>query len=360
LKREQNGLKSLLCGLVGGPALLKEWEREWREKFGGEEKDEIEGEEAEVEPASDDEFEGADAEEDVVPASCGLEEQEEEGRPMKKAKVVTIKEGRKEKERKGTNKTPQRNELNVTMHMHSPVSVVPEKRKRGRPRKSSVQHLSSSESPESSPFANEQPHVHGLGIIQLAQDFGHGQAGQCLLATFAMFSFFSSPLTTGTVPDTNAETAPWAASHAHSHTGFVLSHSQAAAHGTASPRITWGWRDAVQVLHLFVSALVLLSVVLPWLPTITSRWKRLRLFTPMSSSSSPSVLKESETDTPPILDGPPEAQKLRKTLRLEGWLGWFGAWGSMDENRNMNRKAWVRLGEIVAMNGTSQFFLHFS
>jgi hypothetical protein len=33
LKREQNGLKSLLCGLVGGAALLKEWEREWKEKF---------------------------------------------------------------------------------------------------------------------------------------------------------------------------------------------------------------------------------------------------------------------------------------------------------------------------------------
>ena len=41
LLREQDGLKSLLSGLVGGPALLKEWEREWREKFGGAEKDEL-------------------------------------------------------------------------------------------------------------------------------------------------------------------------------------------------------------------------------------------------------------------------------------------------------------------------------
>jgi hypothetical protein len=52
LNREQNGLKSLICGLVGGPALLKEWEREWKEKFGGQEKDEVEGEE--MEPLSED------------------------------------------------------------------------------------------------------------------------------------------------------------------------------------------------------------------------------------------------------------------------------------------------------------------
>ena len=46
LKREQDGLKSLINGLVGGPALLKEWEREWRERFGGEERDEIEDDDA--------------------------------------------------------------------------------------------------------------------------------------------------------------------------------------------------------------------------------------------------------------------------------------------------------------------------
>ena len=45
-------MKSLICGLVGGPALLKEWEREWKEKFGGQEKDEVEGEE--MEPLSED------------------------------------------------------------------------------------------------------------------------------------------------------------------------------------------------------------------------------------------------------------------------------------------------------------------
>ena len=40
LKREQAGLRSLISGLVGGPALLREWEREWVFRFGGPERDE--------------------------------------------------------------------------------------------------------------------------------------------------------------------------------------------------------------------------------------------------------------------------------------------------------------------------------
>jgi len=72
LKREQNGLRSLIGGLVGGPALLKEWEHEWREKFGGEEKDEIEGEEAEPmsEDEDGDEDRGVDERERPVQRQC--------------------------------------------------------------------------------------------------------------------------------------------------------------------------------------------------------------------------------------------------------------------------------------------------
>ncbi len=39
LKREQDGLEALVSGLVGGSALLHTWEKEWREKFSGEEVD---------------------------------------------------------------------------------------------------------------------------------------------------------------------------------------------------------------------------------------------------------------------------------------------------------------------------------
>jgi hypothetical protein len=109
LKREQNGLKSLIGGLVGGPALLKEWEHEWREKFGGEEKDEVEGEE--VEPMSDDEDgdEEGDADKD-------------EGRAKKKAKI--IKAPKKENVKKAP--TPTICDLSLS-------SFVPEIHKQGRP-----------------------------------------------------------------------------------------------------------------------------------------------------------------------------------------------------------------------------------
>ncbi len=52
-KREQDGLKVLVSGLVGGSAFLRTWENEWREKFGGEEKDEVDALDIDV-PESDD------------------------------------------------------------------------------------------------------------------------------------------------------------------------------------------------------------------------------------------------------------------------------------------------------------------
>ncbi|KAM6492549.1 hypothetical protein JOM56_012273 [Amanita muscaria] len=44
LRAEQTG-KALVAGLVGGPALLREWEREWKERCGGEERDELDADE---------------------------------------------------------------------------------------------------------------------------------------------------------------------------------------------------------------------------------------------------------------------------------------------------------------------------
>ena len=59
LRAEQAGLKSLIAGLVGGVALVEEWEREWKMKFGGEEQDEVEGEgeDGDDEGSDDDESE---------------------------------------------------------------------------------------------------------------------------------------------------------------------------------------------------------------------------------------------------------------------------------------------------------------
>ncbi len=54
LKRQQDGLKALVSGLVGGSAPLHTWEKECREKFGGEEKDQVDALNIDL-PESDDE-----------------------------------------------------------------------------------------------------------------------------------------------------------------------------------------------------------------------------------------------------------------------------------------------------------------
>ena len=54
LKREQDGLRSLVSGLVGGPALLREWEREWAQRFGGAERDEVENDGSATDDEGDD------------------------------------------------------------------------------------------------------------------------------------------------------------------------------------------------------------------------------------------------------------------------------------------------------------------
>ena len=63
LKAEQAGLKTLVAGHVGGPALLKEWEREWRQHFGGEEKDEVASDNVEGDGEESDEEDGGDGDE---------------------------------------------------------------------------------------------------------------------------------------------------------------------------------------------------------------------------------------------------------------------------------------------------------
>ncbi|KAF8133134.1 hypothetical protein K438DRAFT_813595 [Mycena galopus ATCC 62051] len=53
-----SGLKTQLCGLVGGRELLTEWEREWAARFGGPETDEVsEGDRAQADDGDGDEDE---------------------------------------------------------------------------------------------------------------------------------------------------------------------------------------------------------------------------------------------------------------------------------------------------------------
>ncbi|PBK70806.1 hypothetical protein ARMSODRAFT_1017594 [Armillaria solidipes] len=95
LKREQEGSRTLVSGLVSGSASGLLWEKEWREKFGGEEVDALDIDL----PESDDE-----------------DNDEEEERRRKKLKVEV------------PSSPP-------TTSVPAGPPVVPEKRKCGRPRK---------------------------------------------------------------------------------------------------------------------------------------------------------------------------------------------------------------------------------
>ena len=109
MKAEQAGLKTLVAGLVGGPALLTVWEREWRQRFGGEEKDEVEGDDVEGDDEESDEEDGDDGDEEL-------------GRKRKRPKFPGVPK-KAVVERKPS-----------TPAMGGDTGV-PEKRKRGRPRK---------------------------------------------------------------------------------------------------------------------------------------------------------------------------------------------------------------------------------
>ncbi|KAF6744872.1 hypothetical protein DFP72DRAFT_927527 [Ephemerocybe angulata] len=252
LKAEQNGLKALVCGLVGGPALLKEWEQRWRERFGGEERDEVEGEEAE-EFDSDDE-EGDDGE-------------EETGKKRKRAKVANP-PLKKEKAA-----APPPSVANVISQLGGSapgMPGVPEKRKRGRPRKVPIAPTpvatlapQASQSSQDAPMQQQQQDQIMLGPpIELQhQQQHHGQQPQqYLLAVFALFSFFNSPLTSSFS----------SASSSHHHTGVLLNPPLALAPEIISqftPPVepahrlmafgSWSWGEYVQGFHLAVSVLVL-------------------------------------------------------------------------------------------------------
>ncbi|KAG6888195.1 hypothetical protein C0995_009975 [Termitomyces sp. Mi166 len=219
LKNEQVGLKSLISGLVGGPALLREWEREWKEMFGGEEKDEVEGE---IEPEADDE----DSEEEG-------DEEEEGGRKRKRGKVSP-----------SSSSAPQvkveKKEKKVAL---GPDGTVAEKRKRGRPRKVVPPPV-----PPPPTVSTEQEQEQ----VPVQQPQG---AQQYLLATFALFSFFNSPIT-------SFSSSSGSSSPSHVHTGTVLNGSTIPL--TAENAGGWGVSYCLQLFHLLVSVVVLVSCVSSW------------------------------------------------------------------------------------------------
>ncbi|KAL4246402.1 hypothetical protein ABKN59_009155 [Abortiporus biennis] len=341
LRREQDGLKSLLSGLVGGPALLKEWEREWRDRFGGSEKDEIEDE-----GGSDDEEEDSDGDED-------------EGRARKKAKVTKV--IKKEKPAPKPLSAPP-----PVMPMAS--GIVPEKRKRGRPRKNPVPSAPPSSTPTPLMMA-EQP-VMMQQDVTMQEPIAHAQpAQQYLLAAFAFFSVFNSPLT-------NNYSRSHSAPHSHAHHGTVI--TEPSAYMPPPPRTFYGYgaHEIIQAFHLLVSTLVFFYVVLPWISgvlkhgsVITKAITRFASYFTHSRKQHPYLdprqsltLKRSAlTDAliPSKRGLVDEASQLRNALGVSS-----GVVGLMQgvikaaridrgiELNQLEQRAWVRLGEIVAFDNT--------
>ncbi|KAI6032464.1 hypothetical protein EDC04DRAFT_2572023 [Pisolithus marmoratus] len=240
LTREKDGLRTLVCRFPNGEIVLSQWETEWVGKYGGPERDEIDS--TGIEEASDEED--------------GDEDDDGSERARKKPKVECPPQ--KKEKRKIAPAAP------VTIQNTPALVGLPEKRKRGRPRK--IQPNAPPPIPASGTsvlLTGPSAPSHSQAVPQMPSQFVQPQ--QYLLAVFALISFFNSPLTT----------SPSAKSYHPTHEGVVLSHvSHAAQPSPSIPR--WTWSDSIEAIHLLASALVIVSILVTWIP-LPSRWSQSRI-----------------------------------------------------------------------------------
>ena len=260
LRAEQSGLRTLVSGLVGGPALLREWEKEWKERFGGDERDELGADEIANNDAEDEDSEEEDEDEDG-----------ETGRKRKRGKLASP--GATKKDKKSP-VIPQSTTENAT------TSDPPAKRKRGRPRKVPVPIPPAS---TSSPALQPSPVSQDVNMLSTPQQQPYQSTGvpqQYLLATFALFSFFNSPLTSR---------SSHSRQHDHHHrAGVVLNPHPPLVYApeivaglTAEHRMPhlggsygagyWAFNEYAQAFQLAVSVLVLFSMIMSWLKVGSTR-----------------------------------------------------------------------------------------
>ncbi|KAI0305157.1 hypothetical protein B0F90DRAFT_1701784 [Multifurca ochricompacta] len=298
LKREQAGLRSLISGLVGGPALLREWEREWVSRFDISDDD------------GADDGESDDGEDDSPP------KKRIKGVP-KKEKVTKDPKSKKEEQTSG---------------------IVPEKRKRGRPRK-----------------VQPAPEGEATKQRQQTQDIATSspaQPTQYLLAVFTFFSFFNSPFTSHSRP------LP-------THSGVVLADSGALVTPAASTS-PFSWSELLQVFHLVVSGLVLCSLLLPFLPKDLPRFRTLFLSSDFPRTDAARRFALIKVLDPAQLGTPNEAALLRTALGVyPGFLGLLmslvipkrGGKTKSLEHKQLEQRAWVRLAELAVFDRTTSLGL---
>lgn len=336
--------------------MLKEWEREWRNKFGGEERDEVE----------DDNLAGASDDEDGDGEDSDGED--DEGRARKKLKAS--KPIKKEK---------------VTRSVPPPAistvpGVVPEKRKRGRPRKNPLPPVVPT-SLQSSPSLT---YPQGGSPQQMPVQHNHVHQAQpvpqYLLAAFAFFSFFNSPIA-------KSYSAGYSYAPTHVHHGTVLTKVPTPQPSAPTPNILvygYGIHDIAQAFHLLVSTLVFFYVIIPWLSglmrqnSITSAilMRITSFFDPSlgkADVSVPAVTPEvfqdhakavahtrkalTESLAPEHRGSADEATQLRLALGVStGLMGLLqGVIKAARTDRGieinqLEQRAWVRLGEIVSFD----------
>lgn len=240
-------------------------------------------------------------------------------------------------------------------------------------------------------------HQHQVPVQQVVEQ----QQGnsQYLLAIFAFFSVLNSPLA-------SSYSRPTAHPHPqHSHHGHVLSETPVGPYavpimppsGPSSTHTILGYNtpDLIQAFHLFVSTMVLFYVVMPWLSDIlkrrqsssfishiTSFFTRPHAHIPSTPTPEPPNLQSStktipgarqpavnplntpecqnlvEALTPARRGAADEAVVLRRCLGVStGVLGLMqGVIKAARHNQGieldqLEQRAWVRLGELVAFDG---------
>ena len=220
LRRDYEGLRALIYGLVGGPELLAHWDRAWREQHPGDDEEAASDEDGDDEDGTDDDDE----------------------KPRKKLKGVPapLVSG-------GTLAVPTiPNAMGIT-------GTQPDlKRKRGRPRKNPLPVVVPAPPPMHLAQQQQQPPP---------------QAATYLMGVFLLFTFLNpatSPATSNS--STPSRSGSVLTKRAHKHVGAVLtalngtlfSHPASQYVGSRPFSISWG--EVIQYAHALVTILLFLSV----------------------------------------------------------------------------------------------------
>ena len=148
----------------------------------------------------------------------------------------------------------------------------------------------------------------------------------------------------------------------------------------------YGWQEVIQAFHLVVSALVFLSIIVPWLPVALGRTK-LSSFVSLpfpfsikvvasspkpavsSAESKPRAIETSVVTLTDVLNGSSrgasdEASHLRHALDVSAGLGGliqvsFKRKYDQGPEFEQRRRAWIRLGELAVLD-CKFFFQSFS